>query len=73
MTVIDWLLDGDAAIRWQVMRDLTDTPDAEVASERARVAREGAGATLLSLQAYDCKWGGAECKHNTWDSTMHAL
>jgi hypothetical protein len=73
MTVIDWLLDGDAAIRWQVMRDLTDTPDAEVASERARVAREGAGATLLSLQADDGKWGAAEWKHNTWDSTMHAL
>jgi hypothetical protein len=24
--VIDWLLDADPSIRWQVMRDLTDTP-----------------------------------------------
>ncbi len=24
MNVIDWLLDSDSAIRWQVMRDLTD-------------------------------------------------
>jgi len=28
MAVIDWLLDSDPWIRWQVMRDLTDT-DAE--------------------------------------------
>ena len=24
--VIDWLLEGDPAIRWQVMRDLLDAP-----------------------------------------------
>ena len=23
--MIDWLLEGDPAIRWQTMRDLTDT------------------------------------------------
>jgi len=27
--VIQWLLDGDPAIRWQVMRDLLDAPRAE--------------------------------------------
>ena len=27
MNVIDWLLDSDPAIRWQVMRDLTDAPE----------------------------------------------
>ena len=27
MSVVDWLLEGDPAIRWQVMRDLTDGPD----------------------------------------------
>ena len=26
-TVVKWLLDSDPAIRWQVMRDLTDEPD----------------------------------------------
>ncbi len=26
MAVIDWLLDSDPSIRWQVMRDLTDEP-----------------------------------------------
>ena len=24
MTVVDWLLDSDPSVRWQVMRDLTD-------------------------------------------------
>ncbi len=24
MTVLEWLLDSDPAIRWQVMRDLAD-------------------------------------------------
>ena len=36
-TVIDWLLDSDPAIRWQVLRDLTDASPDEVAAERARV------------------------------------
>lgn len=56
MTVIDWLLDADPAIRWQVMGDLTDSPPEEVAAERARVATEGWGAFLLSLQAPDGHW-----------------
>ena len=53
MTVIDWLLDADPAIRWQVMRDLTHEPDVLVAAERARIATEGWGARLLALQAPD--------------------
>ena len=51
MTVIDWLLDSDPAIRWQVMRDLTDAPGDEVAAERAKVATEGWGAQILALPA----------------------
>jgi len=53
MTVIDWLLEGDPAIRWQVLRDLTDASPEEVAAERARVASEGWGAQLLELQEPD--------------------
>jgi hypothetical protein len=45
--VIDWLLDADPAIRWQVMRDLTDAPATAVATELGRVASEGWGARLL--------------------------
>jgi hypothetical protein len=32
MNLIDWLLDSDPAIRWQVMRDLTDAPANQVAA-----------------------------------------
>jgi len=73
VTVIDWLLDSDPSIRWQVMRDLIDAPAEEVAAERARVATEGLGVRLLALQAADGRWGGAAWKHNAWDSTMHVL
>ncbi len=58
MNVIDWLLDSDPAIRWQVMRDLTDAPGAEVAAERARIVHEGWGAQLLAAQDPDGRWGG---------------
>ena len=71
-SVIQWLLDSDPSIRWQVMRDLTDAPADEVAAERARVATEGAGARLLALQAPDGRWGGAAWNRG-WDSTMHVL
>jgi hypothetical protein len=70
--VIAWLLDSDPAIRWQVMRDLCDAPAYEIAAERARVAGEGWGAQLLSMQGNDGRWGGAAWNHG-WDSTMHVL
>jgi hypothetical protein len=72
VTVVDWLLDSDPSIRWQAMRDLTDAPRDEVAAQRARVGREGAGAQLLALQATDGRWGGAAWNRG-WNSTMHVL
>src|SRR5712664_943172 len=58
MDIVAWLLDSDPAIRWQVMRDLTDAPEEDVAAERARVASEGWGARLLALQRLDGQWDG---------------
>jgi hypothetical protein len=72
VTVVDWLLDSDPSVRWQVMRDLTDAPAEEVAAERARVATEGLGARLLALQGADGQWGGAAWNRG-WNSTMHVL
>ena len=72
MSVIDWLLDADPSIRWQVMRDLTDEPADVVAAERARVATEGWGARLLAVQAPDGLWGGTAWSHD-WTDTFHAL
>lgn len=70
--MIDWLLEGDPAIRWQTMRDLTDTSVDEVARERARVSTEGWGARLLSLQADDGHWGGGIYSPK-WISTTYTL
>ncbi|HEY3072872.1 MAG TPA: hypothetical protein VGJ46_08640 [Candidatus Limnocylindrales bacterium] len=58
-TVVDWLLDSDPAIRWQVSRDLVDAPTEVVAAERARVATDGWGARLLALQGPEGTWAGA--------------
>ena len=58
MTVLDWLLDADPAIRWQTLRDLTDAPADVVAAARARVATEGWGARLLALRDPDGQWAG---------------
>jgi hypothetical protein len=61
VNVLDWLLDSDPAIRWQVMHDLVDAPAEAVAAERARVATERWGARLLMLQGEDGQWAGGAC------------
>ena len=71
-SVIQWLLDSDPSIRWQVLRDLLRAPAEEVAAERARVGTQGWGAQLLALQGADGSWAGAAWNRG-WDSTMHVL
>jgi hypothetical protein len=61
MTVLDWLLDSDPALRWQVLRDLTDEPPEVAAAERARISSEGWGAQLLGLRDDDGQWAGGAC------------
>ena len=56
---LKWLLDSDPAIRWQVMKDLTDADPDAIAAERSRVATEGWGAQLLALQSPAGNWGGS--------------
>jgi hypothetical protein len=82
MDVIDWLLEGDPAIRWQVLRDLTGASPDEVAAERGRVVGEGWGARLLALQGADGLWDGGACfpgaytggePGQPWTATMHTL
>src|SRR5688572_29841972 len=82
MDVTTWLLDADPAIRWQVLRDLTDASADEVAADRARVKREGWGAHLLALAGPDGLWDGGACfpagytgdgPGQPWTPTMHTL
>jgi hypothetical protein len=61
MTIQDWLLDSDPALRWQVLRDLTHAAPEAVAAERARVAADGWGARLLALRDDDGQWAGGAC------------
>ena len=70
--VVDWLLDADPSIRWQVMRDLTDTPAAGVAAERSRVASEGWGPRLLDQQRPDGHWGDGVATPQWW-SNLYTL
>ena len=64
-SVIDWLLDSDPSIRWQVMRDLLGVPESQWEAERAKVETEGWGARLLSYEDEDGQWaGGAFFPHD---------
>jgi hypothetical protein len=68
---LDWLLDSDPAIRWQALRDLTDAAPAEIAAERARVAREGLGAAILARQDKDGAWRSDDAP--AWLTTLFTL
>src|SRR5512140_3053541 len=70
--VVDWLLDADPSIRWQVMRDLTESPAEAIAAERSRVASEGWGARLLDQQRPDGQWGDGTTTPFWW-SNMYTL
>ena len=72
MDVIDWLMDADPSIRWQVMRDLTDEPAEAIGAERSRITTEGWGVHLLALQAPDGRWGGRPWSSTRTD-TLHVL
>lgn len=80
--MIGWLLDGDPAIRWQVLGDLAGAPAGEVAAERARVEHHGWGALLLAAEDPDGLWAGGACfpasytgggPGQPWTATMHTL
>jgi len=71
-SLIHWLLDADPSIRWQVMRDCTDTPAHIVAAERSRVGTEGWGRRLLDQQRPDGQWGDGVATPFWW-SNLYTL
>jgi hypothetical protein len=69
---IGWLLEGDASIRYQVRRDLLGEDPAELETLQARIATDGWGARLLSLQRPDGHWGRGYYQPK-WTSTHYTL
>ncbi len=68
--MVGWLVEGDAAIRWQTERDLLDDP--AWTATREQVAREGWGRALLAAQDPDGRWG-AGLYSPKWTSTHYTL
>jgi hypothetical protein len=64
--VIDWLLAGDPAIRWQVMRDLLDEPAGTWKPERRRAVESGWVAELLGHMGPDGEWPKGRWTASTW-------
>jgi hypothetical protein len=71
-SVIQWLLDSDPSIRWQVMRDLVNESPEVVAAERTRVALEGWGCRLLDVQGPNGQWAG-DTFWPHWTSTFYTM
>lgn len=69
---VAWLLEGDPAIRWQVMRDLLGRPADEWDAVRARVGNEGWGAELLGHQRRDGSWS-EQVYTPKWTSTFYTM
>lgn len=65
-SVIDWLLAGDPAVRWQVMRDLLDEPAKTWGRERRRATEQGWIAELLGCRGSDGEWPKGRWTASTW-------
>ena len=67
--IIEWLLQGDVAVQYQVQRDLFGSDQREL---QDRIAREGWGARFLSLRKRDGHWGRGFYQPK-WISTHYTI
>lgn len=67
--VLDWLLAGDAAVRYQATRDLLGRDDVGL---QALIATEGQGAALLAARGADGHWGRGFYQPK-WTSSHYTL
>jgi hypothetical protein len=75
---IQWLLDGDPAIRWQTLRDLVSAGKREVERERRNISHSGWGARLLKEQDHEGTWAGGKSSDGglyspKWTSTTYTM
>jgi hypothetical protein len=76
--VIQWLLQGDPSIRWQVLQDLLGAPESTIDRERRKVARDGWGARLLAKQNAAGTWARGRSSDGglyspKWISTTYTM
>ena len=67
--IIDWLLEGDVSIQYQVHRDLLSVQREDL---QDRIAREGWGALFLSKRREDGHWG-QKFYQPKWTSSHYTL
>lgn len=70
--VLDWLLQGDIAVAYQVKRDLQKAPPEELSDLRKEIPRQGWGAALLQARRSDGHWGEGFYRPK-WTSTHYTL
>lgn len=69
---LNWLLDSDPSIRWQVLEGFTNSSKNKILSERKKVASEGWGAKLLSYQNPNGMWADSLYSRK-WISTTYTM
>ena len=67
--IIEWLIDGDVSIQYQVHRDLLDIEMPELMN---RIGKEGWGARFLSCRNTNGHWGRGFYQPK-WTSTHYTL
>ncbi len=67
--IITWMMEGDAAIRYQVMRDLFDDDSAQL---RRRILRDGWGKRYMEHRNDDGSWGRGFYRPK-WTSSHYTL
>ncbi len=67
--VIEWLLDGDVAVRFQALRDLMGQDERGL---QGRIAHEGQGSALLAARGDDGHWGDGFYQPK-WTSSHYTL
>lgn len=70
--VIDWLMEGDPAIRCQVLRDLTGSDPGTLYLEKKRITTGGWGAKLLERQDPEGTWA-KRMYSPKWTSTTYTM
>jgi hypothetical protein len=75
---MQWLLAGDPAIQWQVLRDVVGAAESTVTRAQQKVARQGWGARLLALQDPEGTWAGGLSSDGglyspKWTSTTYTM